>query len=284
MSFSYEGFMRICEYMIANDLSRKEKLGPASKPGSSGIGAIYKSQLQETCYNLDRETLHPAFRPSPPNDRTFRLVVDRIYENAIILSKEESPAEYVENLADPEYLREYAKYLPKFEELRSNSTEALDGSVPGLGLTTKALDNAITLTIKQGEYSTWSRAKMDRFLRLQMIEQLLGVAQVFSRPESSPSDRTWQQESAASILSDNQAVDTENDAIGSSSAGRRKGRKRSNDEDSEVISRNESIYRSAKEMRRNLGTNDPEGTPRNLLPSTDPISSSLTGVSAFLIN
>jgi hypothetical protein len=221
MSLSYSAYIRICGHMINSNLECIAELGPAILPNSPGIAAIYGRQRTKTCFNVDG-SVHIAFRPNAPNARTFRLGVDRIVANAEILYNETKPTDWVEDMNDNEDVRDLSYLLTKFEELRSAPTDPAtlaEGAVPGLGMTSKALDTAVQLTMAQDIWQNVAKDRVERHLRLRLIKEMLAVYEVFARPALSLGDRTYKQVKAAELLAIEDANGTEDAVISSSAAG-----------------------------------------------------------------
>jgi hypothetical protein len=161
-----------------------------------------------------------------PNERTFRLNVERCVANGLLLKQADLSADFQEISSDDAEVRENAYLLTLFEQLRTNPTEACnvaEDATPGLGLTSKALENAVTRFLSQPGYEDWSREKMDRHCRLFFTKELVAVGDVFLRLPTSTADRTWQQENVAYVEADADQSQAEGAAIGESGAGGKAG-------------------------------------------------------------
>ena len=80
---TYGALERMMVYMITKSENRK-CLGPATRPHSKGVSDVWKSQRKETCFDRDG-TLFPDFGKEAPSEKNFRLNVERLVENAMIL-------------------------------------------------------------------------------------------------------------------------------------------------------------------------------------------------------
>ena len=136
---TYGALERMMVYMITKSENRK-CLGPATRPHSKGVSDVWKSQRKETCFDRDG-TLFPDFGKEAPSEKNFRLNVERLVENAMILLDVPVPVD-----EEKEGLEHYAYLLYIFETLRSNPTEKVElGKIAGVGLTKTALSDAARL-------------------------------------------------------------------------------------------------------------------------------------------
>ena len=217
MSLSYTGFMRICAYMINNSYYRAQ-MGPSKKPYSGEVTQAYEKQYKATCFESDGSQC-VYFLNSFPNQRTFRIYVNRIVANAKILFENFNPDNTFE---DDGVLGQYAHLMTLFETLRNNPVEVSSADqIPGIGLTNKAID-AYVNSAKSIESNACKR-KMDleREAKLSLIRELVSVGEVFLRAPRDQSDMTWQQSEAKQSASLAEAIDVEEKAITDSLAGRR---------------------------------------------------------------
>lgn len=220
MSLSYAALSRMCNYMIANNDNRKTKLGPAVKPGSTGIADIYKKQRIETCFKNDGTEVREEFKPKPPSENTFRTNIERLVANSFVLADVNIPEETEIDMEDNDTLEHYAYLLPKFEELRTNPTEKVPvGQVAGIGLTKSALLDAVSGMKTQASHKHASNQLLERNLKLQFIEHLISVAAVFRREPTKASDRTWQQDEEAAKKGTAAALQQESATISASARG-----------------------------------------------------------------
>ena len=239
MSLSYTGFMRICAYMINNSYYRAQ-MGPSKKPYSGEVTQAYEKQYKATCFESDGSQC-VYFLNSFPNQRTFRIYVNRIVANAKILFENFNPDNTFE---DDGVLGQYAHLMTLFETLRNNPVEVSSADqIPGIGLTNKAID-AYVNSAKSIESNACKR-KMDleREAKLSLIRELVSVGEVFLRAPRDQSDMTWQQSEAKQSASLAEAIDVEEKAITDSLAGRRALKKRKFEE------KEDSKYKTAASMR-----------------------------------
>lgn len=231
--------MRICAYMINNSYYRAQ-MGPSKKPYSGEVTQAYEKQYKATCFESDGSQC-VYFLNSFPNQRTFRIYVNRIVANAKILFENFNPDNTFE---DDGVLGQYAHLMTLFETLRNNPVEVSSADqIPGIGLTNKAID-AYVNSAKSIESNACKR-KMDleREAKLSLIRELVSVGEVFLRAPRDQSDMTWQQSEAKQSASLAEAIDVEEKAITDSLAGRRALKKRKFEE------KEDSKYKTAASMR-----------------------------------